>query len=84
MEIIGWRLWTSTEVYSSRTHSWVDAPSDNIQALVVYYDPPPYRDVTMGPDEYTLPGETQVKYGRTLPDDKFEEIWKAAHAADVF
>lgn len=50
--------------------SWEDAPSRDVQVLMLYLDPP-YREIVHGHDTYLLEGETQVKYGKWMDDDAY-------------
>lgn len=53
--------------------SWADAPDQDVQVLEWLHEPP-YRTLTYGIDQYTLPGETAIKYGGWMDETLFDEL----------
>lgn len=77
-----WRIWYSDgSVFSSELGSWEEAPNQDVQALVIFHEPP-YRTIIAGEDEYVLPGESEVKYGRAIDEDIFQSIEITAASDD--
>lgn len=69
---------------SSELSTWDDAPAEDAQIVMKYFDAP-YREVIMGEDvldpltDPRLAGfGTQPKYGRLLPDDEFNALVEIA------
>jgi len=76
----GWRLYTSTAEYTSADTAWADVPSGDVQVLVIYYDSG--RNIEHGEPEFRLPGEKEVKEGRTISDEAFFALVDKAWAAE--
>lgn len=80
LPILGWRLYYSDgSSFSHEDGSWSDAPSIDVQVLEVLHEPP-YRTLSHGDDEYRLPGEADVKFGRWADFETYEGIVRAVEA----
>lgn len=69
-----WRAWYDDgSVYDSRTTTWADVPEHGLQVVMLYLDPP-HRQIMQGEDEFRLPGEAAVRYGRWMDDASYQQI----------
>ena len=63
MHITGWKIWYSDSTFSSSEGKWTDAPDNDVQAIVAYYDQQdeatglPLRDIYHGHDHYAFDGK---------------------------
>jgi hypothetical protein len=72
--IVNWRLWYSDgSSVASWESSWEDAPTDDIQLLILHHDAE-HCTIIMGEDEYYLPGETAVKYGKWMDTGAYDAL----------
>jgi hypothetical protein len=75
MERRGWEVVYAT---GKRARSWEGAiweklPATGVQFILEYFDPP-YKQIWMGQDEYTLDEEEKILYGAWLDDDTFVHL----------
>jgi hypothetical protein len=73
-EMRGWRLYYGDgSTFDSWEGSWEEAPSDNVQILMLYFEPP-YKSQIAGWDDYELPPSSEKKYGKSIPEEHFYSI----------
>jgi hypothetical protein len=77
-EVVRWRIYYPDSVWDSADGPWDDAPSDNVQIVMLYHEPEPYRTVMMGEDEFRLTPNSSVKYGKWMDDAEYEALVKIA------
>lgn len=77
LPVVGWKIYTSDGVVSSRNTTLRRAPTTDIQCIVLYHEQP-YRTLMDGRDSYVIPGDTTVRLGKGLSDAQFEVIKQAA------
>lgn len=74
-EMRGWRLYYGDgSTFDSADGSWDEAPVGNVQVLMLYLEPPLYRNQVVAADEYYLPGGSSAKYGLAISDEGFYRI----------
>lgn len=74
MPILRWAIWYGDgTVFRSEDGAWSSAPTENVQLVWLYHEPP-YRTLITGLDEYRLPGETDVKYGAWMDFDAYQSL----------
>lgn len=62
MQPVGWRIYyTDGSKVDSAQSIWAAAPGTNVQAVLVFMDVRPYKNIYMGQEEYVIPGETVTK-----------------------
>ena len=69
--VVSWRIYYPDSVFTSDDGSWDEAPNENVQIIMLFHEPEPYRTVLMGEDEFRLTPESSVKYGKWMPDDEY-------------
>lgn len=81
----GWRIiYGDFTQWSSATGPWMHAPADNVQVVLQYFRAREERNLSVyvrgmhGGDFFLIPGETEQKRGRLMPDDEFERLFRDA------
>lgn len=64
--------------YTDQNGNWRRAPTEGVQAVVLYHEAP-YVTMMYALDEYVLPGQSAVKFGRYLPDEEWETLRLRIH-----
>ena len=79
--LLGWKIifhdGTTQTIVSSKDTAWNDAPTTNVQYVILYYEK--HRHLLSGLDDYNLPPllgleGSIVKRGSLLADDKFAPL----------
>lgn len=85
-KLVGWKIWYSDgSTFSSAQGKWEDAPIDDIQILMRYYDNGK-REIVQGVDIYFIEefhGDEArklkwIKFGKEIKADEYIRITKVA------